>query len=91
MEGASTERWRVVITLILPDGRTLTDGVQEVVAQVLPDPVMKFGRGEWTGASAIRARLRRVPGWPDNLTPDAIRWAFGLQRDARPTRLAAAA
>lgn len=82
---------RVVITLVLPDGRTLTDGVREVVAQVLTDPVIKFARDEWIGASAIRARLRRLPGWPGNLTPDAIRWAFGFQPDARPARLPAAA
>ena len=54
----------MLISLVLPDGRALTGGVREVIRQVLDDPALRCGRPErWLGPSAIRARLRRIPGY----------------------------
>ncbi|CAH2603445.1 GIY-YIG domain-containing protein [Rhodovastum atsumiense] len=70
---------RVHLTLVLPDGRRVAGGVREVIRQVLDDPGLKGGRIERLGESAIRARLRRLPGWPQGpFTEDAISWAFGF-------------
>jgi hypothetical protein len=70
--------------LLLPDGRSLTGGVRAVIRDLLNFPGLALARPERLGASAIRARLRRVPGWPGALTPEGVEWAFGFRPDARP-------
>jgi GIY-YIG catalytic domain len=82
---------RVVISLTLPDGQVLRGGVREVVRRVPDDPNLDRQRSERLGFSAIRLRLRRVPGWPENLTPAAVQWAFGFRPDANPVRTGDAA
>jgi hypothetical protein len=71
---------RIVITLPLPGGRVQRGGVREVIRFVFADAQLLEQRLEWVGASAIRARLRRLPGWPHNICPDAVASAFGFQR-----------
>jgi len=75
-----TER-RIIVELAAPDGPVLRGGVRELVRAVLGDPKLKWGRHEQLGASAIRARLRRLPGWRDRLPPDRdqVLWAFGFR------------
>ncbi|PPQ28196.1 hypothetical protein CCS01_25040 [Rhodopila globiformis] len=82
---------RVVISLTLPDGQVLRGGVREVVRRVLDNPNLDRQRPERLGFSAIRRRLRCVPGWPEKLTPKAIEWAFGFRPDANPVRTGDAA
>ena len=70
---------QIMISFVLPDGRTLSGGVRELIRQVLGDPRLRWARAEpWLGTSAIRARLRRVPGWPKNPEPSGVLWAFGF-------------
>ena len=75
---------RVPITLSLPNLQTVSGGVRAVIRAVLGNADLDGSRPERLGFSAIRARLRRVPGWPSNMAPQAIRWAFGFQPDAIP-------
>ena len=78
---------RVAIALDLPDGRRLEGGVREVVRAVLADAKLKWGRPECLGRSAIRARLRCVPGWPNGpLSADAVAWSFGFNPSGRYRR-----
>jgi hypothetical protein len=72
---------RVAITLPVPGGQTLRGGVRAVIREVLADPALSLARPEQLGASAIRARLRRIPGWPEDLSPEAVLWAFGFKHD----------
>ena len=76
---------RVVIRLLLPSGKTLSGGVRAVVAMVLDDVCLASRRPEHLGASAIRARLRRIRGWPEDPAPAAVQWAFGFRPNAGPT------
>jgi hypothetical protein len=76
---------RLVISLPLPSGVTLCDGVRALIRTVLNDPALSQARAEKLGASAIRARLRRIPGWPEDLSPEALLWAFGFQHEADPS------
>jgi hypothetical protein len=78
-----TDRRRL-ITLALPDGRRLSGGVREVINAVLADPNLDELRAKRLGFSAIRARLRRLPGWPGRLSQSELLWAFGFRRDAKP-------
>jgi hypothetical protein len=71
---------RIVITLPLPGGRVQRGGVREVIRFVFADAQLLEQRLERVGASAIRARLRRLPGWPHNICPDAVASAFGFGR-----------
>jgi hypothetical protein len=75
---------RVVLSLSLPGGQTLRDGVRALIRTVLSDPALNGSRAEKLGFSAIRARLRRVPGWPADLSVDAVQWAFGFSHTAEP-------
>lgn len=76
---------RLVISLPLPGGKTLRDGVRAVIRKVLSNPALNNARAESLGASAIRACLRRIPGWPEDLPPEAVSWAFGFRDEAGPT------
>ena len=60
-----------------------------MIRKVFADKVMKFGRHQWIGFSAIRARLHRLRGWPNPelLPAEAVRWAFGMQPDSCPDRV----
>ena len=69
---------RIMIMLTPPRGPALQGGVREVIRQVLDTPELEQTRPERLGASAIRARLRRTPGWPAHVAPDAVAWAFGF-------------
>lgn len=83
---ALTQRFerRVLITLPLPNGQSLQGGVRKVIADLLATPALKWGRAEHLGSSAIRARLRRIPGWPEHLAPEHVAWAFGFKPAAWP-------
>jgi hypothetical protein len=75
-----------MLELSLPDGRVLRGGVRKLVRMVLDEPGLKWGRHEHLGASAIRARLRRLPGWRARapLDPAHVQWAFGFRSDGAP-------
>jgi hypothetical protein len=75
---------RLTIALTVPGGQTLSGGVRAVIRDVLDTPSLRVARAEPLSASAIRARLRKIPGWPGTLPPEAVAWAFGFQPDARP-------
>ena len=76
---------RVMITLVLASGRMLTGGVRDVIRRVLDNPRLSRSRLERTlSASAIRARLRKLPGWPGALRVDDVRWAFDFDPWAKP-------
>jgi hypothetical protein len=79
---------RFMLELSLPDGRVLRGGVRKLVRMVLDEPGLKWGRHEHLGASAIRARLRRLPGWRARapLDPAHVQWAFGFRSDGAPVR-----
>ncbi|WP_157986051.1 GIY-YIG nuclease family protein [Teichococcus vastitatis] len=75
----------IILRLRLPDGRTLSGGVRALVRQVLEDAELAAGRPEPLGASAIRARLRRLPDWP-RPGEAGIAWAFGFRPGTPPGR-----
>lgn len=77
---------RIFVKLFLPDGRVLRGGVRELVRKVLGEPSLKWRRDEHIGASAIRARLRQLPGWRLRgfLDPKHLLWAFGFQVGSAP-------
>ena len=76
-----TRNRRIIIRLTVPNGPTMEGGVREVIRRVLSDQHVSGQRREQIGMSAIRARLRRMPGWPNNLSPAAVAGAFGFQPD----------
>ena len=77
---------RVVVSLVLADGTVLGGGVRALIRRVLSDHGLEADRAERIGASAIRARLRRLPGWPDAPDPSGVAWAFGFNADGgRPS------
>jgi hypothetical protein len=76
----------VPITLLLATRRALSGGVREVIKAMQDDSDLEASRPERLGFSAIRARLRRVPGWPWCMNMAAVRWAFGFEPDAAPAR-----
>lgn len=79
----------IVLRLRLPGGRILSGGVRALIRQVLGDLPLAGVRAEQLGASAIRARLRRLPDWP-RPGQAGIAWAFGFRPGARPRGGAAA-
>ena len=74
----SEQERRIVIALPVPDGRTLRAGVRELIRYVLSSPSLLAVRKENLGMSAIRARLRRLQGWPSSLQGADVAWAFGF-------------
>ena len=74
---------RVLIELAVPRGKILRGGVRAVIRQVLRDAALAGSRINALGMSAIRARLRSLPGWPNPslLHPTDLQWAFGFVRD----------
>jgi hypothetical protein len=76
----SEQERRIVIALPVPDGRTLRAGVRELIRYVLSSPSLLAVRKENLGMSAIRARLRRLQGWPSSLQGADVAWAFGFAK-----------
>ena len=82
---------RIKITLTLPNGDQVCGGIRELIRLVLANAELSNARVEMLGASAIRARLRRLANWPSaaDLTPQDLMWAFGFSGiqpdDVRPT------
>ena len=74
----SEQERRIVIALPVPDGRTLRAGVRELIRYVLSSPSLLAVRKENLGMSAIRARLRRLQGWPSSIQAADVAWAFGF-------------
>lgn len=81
---------RVMIELPVPGGQVLRGGARELVRTVLRDRVLRLERPHQLGDSAIRARLRLLPGWRERLPldPHQVRWAFGFVPGAMPGRAA---
>ena len=76
----SEQERRIVIALPVPDGRTLRAGVRELIRYVLSSPSLLAVRKENLGMSAIRARLRRLQGWPSSIQAADVAWAFGFAK-----------
>ena len=72
---------RIVIGLEVAPGVVWLGGVRELIRRLEADRLVECHRPERIQASAIRARLRRLPGWPDAMTARDIRRAFGFERD----------
>jgi hypothetical protein len=54
--------------------------VRELIRYVLSSPSLLAVRKENLGMSAIRARLRRLQGWPSSLQGADVAWAFGFAK-----------
>jgi hypothetical protein len=78
-----TER-RIMVTLDLPGRQQVSGGVRAVIRAILGNPALEQSRAERLSFSGIRARLRRVPGWPEHPEPAALLRAFGFQAGAEP-------
>ena len=72
---------RIVIALEVAPGVIWRGGVRELIRRLEADRLVECHRSERIQASTIRARLRRLPGWPDAMTMHDVRHAFGFERD----------
>ena len=75
---------RMRVRLQLPNRQRLSGGVREVIRAVLGNADLEQSRAERLSLSGIRARLRRVPGWPRGMARQGVLWAFGFRPDAKP-------
>ena len=75
---------RIVLKLEVGPGVVWSGGVRELIRRVLDNTAVESRRLERIGCSAIRYRLRLVPGWPDRIESRCVRWAFGFEAPVRP-------
>lgn len=70
---------RILLDLRIAPSEVWSDGIRSLIARLFATPAVECRRVDRIGGSAIRARLRTLPGWPDRLSAVAIRWAFGFE------------